>query len=315
MKVTEHIAKANSPLLSFEIIPPLRGNSVKDITEVVAEIAKFDPAWIDVTSHVANADLQERPDGSYQRIISKKRPGTIGICGIIQNRFQIDTVAHVLCAGFTKEETEDALIELHYLGVENVLALRGDGPNYEKVISKSRSVNQYSTDLVQQIEDLKHGKYLHELKDNDSLNFCIGVAGYPEKHFEAPSLKTDIMYLKKKVEAGAEYIVTQMFFDNKHYFDFVAECRAAGITVPIIPGLKVIRNVKHLTAIPKNFYVNFPDGFVEEILANPKHIEEIGVRHAISQLEGLIEHNVPSLHFYIMNEIDSIKKILKKVGF
>jgi methylenetetrahydrofolate reductase (NADPH) len=311
MKVIEHIDKATNPLLSFEIVPPPRGSSIQDIVDVVDLLAPYNPPWIDVTSHPSGAVYNEKADGSVTRRIYKKRPGTIGICGVIQNRFKIDTVAHLLCSGFSTEETEDALIELNFLGIHNVFALKGDGPNYNKKISAGRTTNEYAIDLVEQITDLKQGRFLDDLTGCSTLDFSVGVAGYPEKHFEAPNLNHDIAHLKNKVDAGADYITTQMFYDNKHFFSFVEKCRAAGITVPIIPGLKIIRSVKQLQSVPRHFYVNFPDDFVDEMLANPKHVVELGIVHATKQSEELLNSGLPGVHFYVMNDAKSVAQVIK----
>ncbi len=313
MKVIEHLLKAKNPLFSFEIVPPTRGRSIKDIIEVVEALVPLNPSWIDVTSHSSTTFFQEKVDGTIQKRTLKKRPGTLGICGIIQNRFKIDTVAHILCLGFSREETEDALIELSFLGIENLLALRGDTPNFQKILRSDRSANFYATDLVGQICDMKNGKYLDEIDRTDPLNFCVGVAAYPEKHYESASLRTDIQNLKRKVEAGAEYIVTQMFFDNQKYFNFVEQCRAAGITVPIIPGLKVLRNAGQLKSIPKNFYIDFPDQLVEEIETSPNHVEEIGNRWAKKQTLELLAAGVPSVHYYVLNDALAVVNIVKSV--
>ena len=313
MKVIEHISKASAPLISFEIVPPMRGGSIQDITNIVKAIQPYNPSWIDVTAHSANAIYSERPDGTIDRKIFRKRPGTLGICGIIQNRFKIDTVAHILCEGFTKEETEDAMIELNFLGVNNVLALKGDSLNFKKTISKEKHQNHFASELVAQICDMKKGLFLSEIENAHSLDFGVGVAGYPEKHFEAPNLKTDILYLKQKIDRGAEYVVTQMFFDNKKYFDFVTDCKNAGISCPIIPGIKIIKSVRQLTSLPRDFHINMPNEFVDEVMSNPEHVREIGIRWAIKQSEELLNNNVPSLHFYIMNESDCVLEVLKKV--
>ena len=313
MKVIEHLQAAKNPLFSYEIVPPTRGRSVKDIIEVVEALAPLNPPWIDVTSHSSTTFFQEKLDGTIQKRTLKKRPGTLGICGIIQNRFKIDTVAHILCLGFSREETEDALIELSFLGIENILALRGDTPNFQKSLRSDRSVNNYAADLVGQIRDMREGKYLDEIDHTDPLNFCIGVSAYPEKHYEAASLKTDIQNLKRKVEAGAEYIVTQMFFDNQKYFSFVEQCRAAGITIPIIPGLKVLRSRAQLKSIPKNFYIDFPDQLVEEIEKSPNHVEEIGKNWAKKQTLGLLEAGISTVHYYVLNDVHTVVDIVKSV--
>ena len=313
MKVIEHIDKAKSPLFSYEIVPPPRGRTVKALVDIVKELVPFNPPWIDVTSHSSGAFYNEKPDGTIERKIYKKRPGTIGICGIIQNRFKIDTVAHILCNGFTQEETEDALIELNYLGVENILALRGDGVNYNKKVETGRHINNYASDLVQQVVDLNNGKYVtDEISSADPLNFCIGVAGYPEKHFEAPNLKQDIKYLKNKIDLGAEYVTTQMFYESSNYINFVKQCRENDIICPIIPGLKILKSVRQLQTLPKNFYINFPEKLVEEVLANPKHVKEIGFNWACTQVEELLEFGVPAVHFYIMNDVSTVTKVVKR---
>lgn len=310
MKVIEHIQNAKQPLFSYEIVPPARGRSVKDIIEIVETLAPLDPPWIDVTSHSSTVFFQEKTDGSIQKRILRKRPGTLGICGIIQNRFKIDTVAHMLCLGFSREETEDALIELSFLGIENVLALRGDTPNFQKTMRPDRSVNKYAADLVSQVSDMNKGQFLDEISHAEPLGFGIGVAGYPEKHFEAASLKFDIQNLKKKVDAGADYIVTQMFFDNQKYFDFVNACREEGITVPIVPGLKVLKSINQLKSIPKSFYIDLPDALVEEVTSNPDHVEQIGKEWSIRQVEQLIEFGVPSVHFYVLNDSKNVAEIV-----
>lgn len=314
MYVIEHLDKAKDKelLCSYEIVPPPRGRSVKDLTDIVQALEPFKPSWIDVTAHSAGAYYNELDNGTVKRTIYKKRPGTIGICGIIQNRFKIDTVAHLLTQGFTKEETEDALIELNYLGIHNVLALKGDGLNYKKSYGNDRHTNEYAIDLVKQITELKKGHFLEEIAGARELEFGIGVAGYPEKHFEAPSLKRDIQFLKEKIDAGADYVTTQMFFDNAKYFEYVKECRELGITAPLIPGIKIIKNINQLKTIPRNFHVDFPDEFVAEMYENPDHAEEIGIRRAITQCEELVNNGAPCLHFYIMNDTKAVIQVVKK---
>ena len=313
MKVIEHIQASKEPAFSYEIVPPPRGRNVKEIIEVVEALAPFNPPWIDVTSHSSAAYFREKDDGTIERKTFRKRPGTLGICGIIQNRFRIDTVAHILCLGFTREETEDALIELNFLGIHNVLALRGDAPNFQKEIRRDRTVNQYAADLVGQVKAITQGQFLQDIDNCQPLEFGIGVAGYPEKHFEAASLKLDIQNLKKKVDAGADYIVTQMFFDNQKFFNFVAACRAAGITVPIIPGLKVLRSEAQLRTLPKSFHIDLPDALVDEVTENPKHAAEIGKRWTLKQSQELLEAGYKNLHYYVLNDVGMIADIVKKL--
>lgn len=314
MRVTEHLARASRTLFSFEIIPPPRGQNVGDIIQIMEQIVPVAPPFIDVTSHSAEAIYEEQPDGTIRRRVRKKRPGTISICGIIQNRYRIDTVPHLLCTGFTREETEDAVIELNYLGIENVLAIRGDESNYSKVISQGRTRNIYASDLVRQLVDLREARFLDDLANTQPINFCIGVGGYPEKHVEAPNFKTDIAHLKAKVEAGADYVVTQMFFDNAAFLEYRRRCRDAGITVPIIPGIKLIDSVRHLSSLPKHFHVSIPDALVDEIHAAPKHVREIGRRWARRQVEGLLSEDVECIHFYVMSDAAGAVEIIKAVS-
>jgi methylenetetrahydrofolate reductase (NADPH) len=314
MRVTEHLDRATKTLFSFEIIPPLRGGSVRNIMEVVEQIAPLAPSFIDVTSHAAEASFEEQADGTIIRRIRKKRPGTLSICGIIQTRWGIDTVPHLLCQGFSEEETEDAVIELNYLGIQNVLAVRGDLPMNPLPIGPNRTRPRYAADLVRQLTDLRAGRYLEDLDGSSAIDMCVGVGAYPEKHFEAPNLKTDIQRLKEKVDAGAQYVVTQMFFDNEAFFDFERRCREAGITVPIIPGLKFLDHERHLANLPRNFHVSVPEPLADEVLANPKHAAEIGKRWARRQIEDLIARGVPCLHFYVMNDARPVIEVIRSLG-
>jgi len=312
MKVTEHLERASDTLISYEIIPPKRGGSAEQMLDVVEELMPFDPPFIDVTSHSAEVSYEQTDDGTWERCIERKRPGTLGLCAAIEARFDIDTVPHLLCRGFTREETEDALIELNYLGIDNVLGIRGDETGFQKPIDGGRSRNEYAVDLVRQIEDMNNGRYLEDLKDAEPTDFCIGVGGYPETHFEAPNLTWDIMRLKQKVEAGADYIVTQMFFDNDYFFEFVEKCRDVGIEVPIIPGVKILKRKSHLRLLPKYFHTEIPEELTAEVdAAEPEDVEKIGVDWAIQQTEELMEAGVPCIHFYIMSSAQTVKKVVE----
>ena len=312
MKVVEQLERAANPLISYEIIPPKRGGSVRQIFQIVEDLMPFEPPFIDVTSHSAQIYYEEMPDGTLRRHVKRKRPGTIGLCAAIKGRFGVETVPHLLCNGFTREETEDALIELNYLGIQNVMALRGDDIGFQKPIGPTRSCNHYAVDLVRQINDMNRGKYLEDLIDAEPVDFCIGVAGYPERHFEAPNLTRDVLNLKRKVDAGAHYVVTQMFFDNEQYFTFVERCREVGITVPIIPGLKVLTNKRHLQSLPANFHVGVPEALAAEVeAARPEQVIDIGVEWAVRQSEELMSAGVPCVHFYIMSSADVVKRVVE----
>lgn len=314
MKVIEHLEKAKNPLISFELIPPKRGGDIKGLLSVLDDITKYNPPFIDITSHAAEVIYEETATG-IQKKIKRKRPGTLGICALIQNKYNIDAVPHVLTKGFTREETEDFLIELNYLQIQNVLAIRGDDSGYEKPIPEGKSKNRFASELVSQIMNMNRGKYLEDsLLDARPTDFCVGVSGYPEKHFEAPNLKTDVKYVKEKVDAGADYVVTQMFYDNAYYFKFVELCKEVGIKAPIIPGLKILTSRAHLTSVPKNFYINIPDVLADEVLAaKPEHVLDIGVEWAVKQVEELLNKNVPSVHFYIMQNSKPIIKLMERL--
>lgn len=314
MKVIEHLANASRPLISYEIIPPLRGGNVQDLMALIEDLVKYDPPFIDTTSHGSQVIYEETPQG-IQRRVKRKRPGTLGVCALIQNKYNIDAVPHVLCIGFTREETEDFLIELKYLGIDNVLAIRGDENGYKKPLRYGRTANEFAIDLVRQIQNMNRGRYLEEdLLDAEPSSFCVGVAGYPEKHFEAPNLATDIRHTKAKIEAGGEYIVTQMFFDNRHYFSYVKACREAGIEVPIIPGLKILTAKSQLKSIPRRFYCEIPTELADEVeAAGPEQVLEIGVEWTRRQCEELLNRGVASLHFYIMQSSRATKALMKRL--
>lgn len=314
MKVIEHLESAKKPLISFELIPPKRGGDIKSVLAVLDEIMIYKPPFIDITSHAAEVIYDETPTG-IKKIVKRKRPGTLGICALIQNKYNVDAVPHILVKGFTREETEDFMIELNYLGIDNVLAIRGDESGYDKPIPLGRSTHQNSLELVKQIIDMNNGKYLEDsLLEAKPTNYCIGIGGYPEKHFEAPNLKSDIKFIKQKVDAGADYVVTQMFFDNKFYFDFVDKCRVEGINVPIIPGIKILTSKVQLHTIPKNFHVTIPDALSDEVYAiKPEDTLKVGVEWAVKQVEELIGKNVPGVHFYIMLDSRPIKMLMERV--
>ena len=313
MKVIEHYDNAKEPLISFEIIPPKRGKSAKEIFDAVEKMMEVNPPFIDVTYHAAEATFEELPDGTVKRHIKRKRPGTIGLCAAILHRFNVDPVPHLICEGFTKEESEDALIELNYLGIDNVLAIRGDASGVPQNYRKNGTVNKNAIDLVKQIHKMNRGIYLEEIANADPTDFCIGVAGYPEKHFEAPNLDWDIQRLKEKVAAGADYIVSQMFYDNQAYFNFEKKCREAGIEVPIVPGIKIISSTRHLTSLPKYFHLSIPDPLANEVISNPDRVIDVGVEWGIEQCTELLEHGVPGLHFYVMGDPQPALDVIKKL--
>ncbi len=313
MKVTEHLERASGPLISFEIIPPRRGGQLETLLKLIEDLQRHRPPFIDITSHAAEVAYEETPSG-YQRRIKRKRPGTLGICALVQNKFNIDAVPHILCEGFTKQETEDFLIELRYLGIDNVLAIRGDSVGYEKRLEHGRSRNLFASDLISQIADMNKGVYLEDLLDASPTEFCIGAAGYPEKHFEAPNLQADVAMVSRKVEAGAEYVVTQMFFDNSRYFGFVDECRRQGIAVPIIPGIKILATKQQVTTIPRTFHCDIPPALAEEALAAADdHVGDVGVEWTVRQTQELLDRGVPSVHFYVMQSSRLVSRVIDKL--
>ena len=313
MKVVDHIKKAaGKTLFSFEILPPLKGQNIQSIFDHIDPLMEFQPPFIDVTYHREEYVYKELSGGLLQKKVVRKRPGTVGICAAIQNKYEVDAVPHILCGGFTKEDTENFLIDLDFLGIDNVLALRGDAVKNETYFSAEKEGHTYAKDLVKQIVGLNKGEYLDdELLNKCKTNFCIGVAGYPEKHMEAPSLDQDVLRLKEKVDAGACYVVTQMFFDNNKYFEFVDKCRKAGITVPIIPGLKPLATKKQLSILPHRFHVDLPDELTLEVLKckSKEEVRQIGVEWCIQQSKELIKGGAPVLHYYSMGKSDNIQKI------
>ena len=313
MKVTEHIKNAKKTLFSFEILPPLKGISIQSIYTSLDPLMEFNPSFVDVTYHREEFVYKKRADGLLERRSVRKRPGTVGICAAIMNKYQVDTVPHIICGGFSKEETENALIDLDFLGIDNVLVLRGDPIKSETYFKPNKGGHSYASELLGQVHEMNNGIYLDEdLKNSAPTNFCIGVAGYPEKHFEAPNMRSDIHFLKKKVEAGADYIVTQMFFDNQQYFDFVNLCRENDITIPIIPGIKPMSTKKQLTLLPQRFHLNVPNPLVDQVLKckTNEAIRQVGVEWAIQQTKELIEFGAPCIHFYTMGKSDNVQKIV-----
>jgi methylenetetrahydrofolate reductase (NADPH) len=315
MKVTEHLKSAKKTLFSFEILPPLKGKSIQSIYDGIDPLMEFKPKFINVTYHREEYIYKERDNGLLEKIAIRKRPGTVGICAAVMNKYQVDAVPHLICGGFSKEETENALIDLQFLGIDNVLALRGDSIKTENSFKPHADGHSFANELIQQISDMNRGNYMMDDVQLEPTNFCIGTAGYPEKHFEAMNLEFDLQNLKRKVDAGAEYIVTQMFFDNKKYFSFVEECRKIGINVPIIPGLKPIKSLNHISFLPKVFHIDYPVELSNELLKckDNKSVEQVGIEWGIQQSKELNAAGVPCIHYYTMSNSSSVKAIAKEV--
>jgi len=314
MKVIDIINKAKSTVFSFELLPPLKGNDTARMYRTIESLTDFDPKYINITTHRDELEFKEMQDGSIIKRTVRKRPGTVAIAAAIQHKYGIPVVPHILCGGFSKSETEHVLIDLHFLGIENVLALRGDGVKNQHVFQPDPNGHANANELVVQIKDLQKGKYLEpDLKNNTPLDFCIGVAGYPEKHFESANKELDMMHLKQKVDAGADYIVTQMFFDNKIYYSFVEKCRKAGITVPIIPGIKPINLKNQLTVLPKLFSIDLPFELASELskCKNNEEARRVGTEWAIYQSKDLVANDAPSLHIYTYGISDNVGEIVK----
>lgn len=316
MKITEHLKSAKETVFSIEILPPLKGKSIQSIYDAIDPLMEFKPAFVDVTYHREEYIYKKREGGYLEKVSIRKRPGTVGICAAIMNKYNVEAVPHIICGGFTREETENALIDLQFLGIDNVLALRGDSIKTESQFVPEPNGHAYAIDLVKQISDMNNGKYLdEEMKDAAPTNFCMGVAGYPEKHFEAPNMYADMKWLKAKIDAGADYIVTQMFFDNKKYFEFVETCRKNDINVPIIPGLKILSTRSQLVSLPKIFHIDLPqDLYVElEKCKDDKAVKEVGIQWCIQQSKELKAANVPCLHYYTMGTSESTKRVAREI--
>lgn len=316
MKVIDHINEAKDTLISFEILPPLKGKGIQSLYQHLDPLMEYKPAYINVTYHRSEHVFKKNADGTFQKVIVRKRPGTESICAAIMNKYSVDTVPHLICGGFSVSETEDALINLHYLGIDNVLVLRGDAAKNETAFLPEPGGHKYASDLLKQVADLNAGIYLEEdLKNTSKTKFCIGVAGYPEKHFEAPNMESDLHYLKLKVDLGADYIVTQMFFDNEKFYAFVKTCRDAGINVPIIPGLKPIYNFNQLTLLPKVFHIDLPLPLSKEIAKckTEEAVEQVGTEWLLYQSRELKKFGVPILHYYTLGRPHIVEKVVKEI--
>jgi len=316
MKVIDHINQAKSTLVSFEVLPPLKGKGIDALYRHLDPLMAFNPSFINVTYHRSEHVFKKKADGSFEKVVVRKRPGTESICAAIMNRYNVDTVPHLICGGFSVNETEDALINLNYLGIDNVLVLRGDAAKNESTFEPEPGGHKYAVDLLRQVVSLNDGIYLEEeLRDTQKTKFCIGVAGYPEKHFEAPNRDTDLQHLKKKVEAGADYIITQMFFDNAKFHAFVKDCRENGITVPIIPGLKPIYSKKQLTILPKTFHIDLPTELSNEVLRckTDLDVEKVGREWLLAQSKELKAAGVPVLHYYTLGRPQLVADVVKDI--
>ncbi len=314
MHVAEILAREPGPFISVEIIPPRRGGRIQQVYDAIESLLPYRPRYINITSHAAEVIWQEQPDGTFRRRVKRRSPGTFGLCAVIKYKYDIEPVPHLLCHGFTREETEDALIELHYLGVENVLALQGE-EKYARPPRPDRTVNQYAVELVEQIIALNHGRYLDELTDAQPTHFCVGVAAYPEKHYQAPNLAFDIANLKRKQDAGASYAITQMFFDNQLYYNFVEKARAAGVHIPLIPGLKILTRREQIHSLPRSFHISLPEELTTAVLEaqDDREVAEIGLEWAYRQATDLLNHGVRNLHFYTMLYTRPLIRLMEKL--
>ncbi|MBL3657349.1 methylenetetrahydrofolate reductase [NAD(P)H] [Fulvivirga sediminis] len=316
MKITEHIANAKKTLFSFEILPPLKGENIENLYKHIDPLMEFNPPFIDVTYHREEFVYKKHENGLLEKKSIRKRPGTVGICAAIKNKYNVDTVPHIICGGFTKEETENALIDLNFLGIDNVLLLQGDAIKSESMFVAENGGHKYASELIEQVVKMNNGQYQDdELLNANHTDFCIGVAGYPEKHFAAPNLKVDLKYLKMKVDMGADYIVTQMFFDNSKFCDFVKQCREAGINVPIIPGLKPLTTKRQLNILPRIFYIDLPEELADAVdkCKTNEEVKQVGIEWTIQQSKELVDFGVPVLHYYSMGKSKSVYEIAKEL--
>ena len=316
MKITQHISQSKNTLVSFEVLPPLKGKTISSLYDHLDPLMEFKPSWINVTYHRSESMFKKKTDGTFEKVEVRKRPGTVGICAAIMNHYKIDAVPHLICGGFTKRETEDALIDLNFLGIDNVLALRGDAAKNEASFEPEKDGNFYAIDLLKQANNMNNGIYIDEdIRDGGKTSFCVGVAGYPEKHFESPNLEIDLNYLKAKVDANAEFIMTQMFFDNQKFFEFAKMCKEIGITAPIIPGLKPITTKKQLTVLPRIFHVDIPTDLSNAVMKckTDAEVEIVGTEWLIQQSKELKEFSVPVLHYYTLGKPKVIRNVVKEI--
>ena len=316
MKVIDHIKNSKGKTqFTFEILPPVKGHHINSIFDNVDPLMEFNPPFIDVTYHREEYIFNEKENGLLEKKVVRKRPGTVGICAALQNKYNVDAVPHILCGGFSREVTENFLIDLDFLGIDNVVALRGDAIKSETYFTPNKDGHKYASELVNQITNLNNGVYLEDLEVATKTNFCIGVAGYPEKHMEAPSMKSDLHFLKEKIKLGADYVITQMFFDNKKYFEFVDLCKEEGINVPIIPGLKPISTLKQLNLLPHRFHCDLPEPLIKEIIKckDNSQVRQVGIEWCIEQSKELASKNVPFLHYYSMGRSSNIRAVAEAI--
>ena len=316
MKVIDHLAQAKKPIISLEVLPPTKGRGIESLYRSLDMLMEFKPSFVNVTYHRAEQVFKKRNDGSFERVEIRKRPGTVGICAAIMNKYGVEAIPHLICGGFSKEETENALIDLHFLGLNNVLALRGDAAANEKFFNPHPHGHRYAEDLVRQIIDLNKGRYQEdEIMDGIKTDFCVGVAGYPEKHFESPNLDVDVEFTKRKIDIGADYITTQMFFNNDHYYNYIKRCKEHNIHVPIIPGLKPITTKNQLTILPKIFNVEVPVDLCNEMnkTKNDADGDKVGEEWLLAQCRDLLKNNAPVLHFYTLGKPYVVYNVLKRL--
>ena len=316
MKIIDHIRGAKKTLFSFEILPPLKGADIATLWQGINPLIAFNPAFIDVTYHREDFILRTKNDGAMEKVSTRKRPGTVAICAALQHKYKVDAVPHLICGGFSREDTENALIDLDFLGIDNILALRGDARKGDTHFIPEPDGHKNALDLIHQIRNMNAGIYLdEELTNPRDTHFCIGAAGYPEIHMDAPNAETDMKYLKRKVEAGADFIVTQMFFDNRHYIDFVKRCRENGIQVPIIPGIKPLSTAKQIAVLPNIFHIDIPEDLKKAVAAanDDKSVKQIGTEWAIMQCKELMQIGAPVLHFYTMGKSEQTGAICQAI--